>query len=95
MRRGCMSVGDIACDGCGRPIKHPDQYLVMDEEDIQAEDDVLRRMQKEKPARYAEVKGRHGPLRFCADCALDKGYAFRQGGKSEKSLTFFEKRVEA
>ena len=33
MRRGCIAVGDILCDGCGRTIKHPERYLVMSEED--------------------------------------------------------------
>ena len=93
MRRGCMSVGDISCDNCGRAIKHPEQYLGMNEEDIQPGDDVLKKVQKDKPERYAELKGRHGPLRMCSDCAIKKGYAVHQTGKSEKSLTFFEKRA--
>jgi len=27
MRRGCIAVGDISCDGCGRAIKHPERRL--------------------------------------------------------------------
>ncbi|MDO8472921.1 MAG: hypothetical protein Q7T05_03800 [Dehalococcoidia bacterium] len=94
MRRGCMSVGDISCDSCGRVIKHPEQYLGMDEDDIQVGDDILKRLQKERPERIAGLKGRHGPLRLCGDCATKRGYASYQSGKSEKSLTFFEKRAE-
>ena len=32
MRRGSIAVGDVRCDGCNRVIKHPERYLVMDEE---------------------------------------------------------------
>jgi hypothetical protein len=32
MRRGCIAVGDVRCDGCGRLIKHPESYLAVDEE---------------------------------------------------------------
>lgn len=32
MHRGCIAVGDVRCDGCGRTIKHPERFLVMDEE---------------------------------------------------------------
>ena len=32
MRRGCIVVGDVRCGGCGRTIKHPERYLIMDEE---------------------------------------------------------------
>ncbi len=94
MRRGCMSIGDISCDSCGRLIKHPEQYLGMDEDDIQPDDDLLKSIQKQNPDRFAELKGRHGTLRLCADCAIGKGYASHQSGKSERSLTFFEKRAE-
>ena len=33
MRRGCIAVGDVRCDGCGRMIRHPERYLLMSEED--------------------------------------------------------------
>lgn len=32
MRRGCIAIGDVRCDGCGRLIKHPGSYLAVDEE---------------------------------------------------------------
>ncbi|MBI2859027.1 MAG: hypothetical protein HYX90_08110 [Chloroflexi bacterium] len=95
MRRGCMSVGDITCDVCGRLIKHPEQYLGMDEEDLVPGDDLLKDLQQTNAGRYAELKGKHGALRLCSNCAVDRGYAVRQSGKSEKSLTFFEKRLDA
>ena len=33
MRRGCIAVGDVRCDGCGRTIRHPERYLLMSEGD--------------------------------------------------------------
>jgi hypothetical protein len=94
MRRGCMSVGDSTCDDCGRVIKHPEQYLAMDEEDILPEDDIEQHIKREKPERFAELKGKHGPMRLCVGCASKRGYGSRQGGVPEKSLTFFEKRAD-
>ena len=32
MRRGCIAIGEIRCDGCGRLVKYPESYLAMDEE---------------------------------------------------------------
>ena len=32
MRRGCIAIGEVLCDGCGRVIKHPERYLAIDEE---------------------------------------------------------------
>ena len=33
MRRGCISISEVRCDGCGHIIKHPERYLAVDEED--------------------------------------------------------------
>ena len=33
MRRGCISLGEITCNGCGKPIPYPDRYLAMNETD--------------------------------------------------------------
>ncbi|GAI38009.1 unnamed protein product [marine sediment metagenome] len=33
MRRGCIAIGDICCDGCGRIIRHPERYLAISEKD--------------------------------------------------------------
>ena len=32
MRRGCISLGGIKCDNCGRVIAHSERYLSIDEE---------------------------------------------------------------
>ena len=38
MRRGCISLGNVQCDDCHRPIPYLDHYLVIDEQDgIEAE----------------------------------------------------------
>ena len=31
MRRGCISVGQVKCDICGRLIPYPERYLMVDE----------------------------------------------------------------
>jgi len=33
MRRGCIAVEDVRCDGCGRTVRYPERYLVMNEGD--------------------------------------------------------------
>ena len=38
MRRGCIAVGEVRCAGCGRIIKHPERYLVIEgEKETEAE----------------------------------------------------------
>ncbi|HXZ94453.1 MAG TPA: hypothetical protein VEG28_00880 [Dehalococcoidia bacterium] len=32
MRRGCIAIGKVECDGCHRPIKCEERYLLMDGE---------------------------------------------------------------
>ena len=32
MRRGCISLGQVTCDGCKRIIPYPERYLAIDEE---------------------------------------------------------------
>ena len=32
MRRGCIAICELSCDGCARAIKHEERYLVVDEE---------------------------------------------------------------
>ncbi|MBI2850708.1 MAG: hypothetical protein HYX80_06675 [Chloroflexi bacterium] len=32
MRRGCISLGDVRCDQCGRPVPHSERYLAVEEE---------------------------------------------------------------
>ena len=33
MRRGCISLGEVECDGCHRLIPYPERYLAINEED--------------------------------------------------------------
>ena len=33
MRRGCISLGEIKCDDCGRAIPYLERYLTIDERD--------------------------------------------------------------
>ncbi len=33
MRRGCISLGQVKCDGCGRTIPYPQRYLAINEKD--------------------------------------------------------------
>lgn len=35
MRRGCISLGDVSCNECGRVIAYPERYLALDEENGQ------------------------------------------------------------
>ncbi len=45
MRLGCIAIGEIRCDECGRIIKHPERYLtIYDEEGTESE--------QEKTVRY-------------------------------------------
>ena len=30
MRRGCIAIGKVECDGCNRPIKYGERYLLTD-----------------------------------------------------------------
>ena len=32
MRRGCIAIGKIGCDGCHRPLNYGERYLVIDDE---------------------------------------------------------------
>jgi len=31
MRRGCISLGNVQCDGCHRLIPHAERYLIVEE----------------------------------------------------------------
>ncbi len=38
MRRGCISLGNIKCDGCHRTIPFPERFLAVDEQEgVEAE----------------------------------------------------------
>ncbi len=32
MRRGCIAIGKVECDGCHRPLKYGERYLFIDGE---------------------------------------------------------------
>ena len=31
MRRGCIAIGQVECDGCHRPLKYGERYLLIEE----------------------------------------------------------------
>jgi hypothetical protein len=63
MRRGCVSLGEIKCDECHRPIPYPDRYLAVDEKNgVEDNDGETRRYcveccLKKGYAQYKEEKG--------------------------------------
>jgi len=64
MRRGCIAIGEIRCDGCGCIIRHPERYLAVDEKDgIEVEEGQVSRYcidcsLKKGYAHYKEEKGK-------------------------------------
>ena len=56
MRRGCVSLGEISCDECGKPIPYPDRYLAINEEGPTKRYCVPCAMKKGY-AQYKEEKG--------------------------------------
>jgi hypothetical protein len=73
MRRGCISLGEVKCDGCHRIIPYPERYLVVDEKDGVE----VKEGEEGETARY------------CVDCCLKKNYARYKLDKGETILTFF------
>jgi hypothetical protein len=63
MRRGCVSLGEIKCDSCQKPITYPDRYLAIDEKNgKEDEEGDLKRYciecaMKKGYAHYKEEKG--------------------------------------
>ena len=63
MRRGCIAIGEVRCDGCGRIIRHPERYLAIDEADgVEVEEGNILHYCKECSqsrgyAHYEEEKG--------------------------------------
>lgn len=33
MRRGCIVIGEVICDGCNRCMEHGERYLISDDEE--------------------------------------------------------------
>jgi hypothetical protein len=63
MRRGCVSLGEIKCDGCGNAIPYPDRYLAINEKNgVEDEEGETKRYcieccLKKDYAHYKEEKG--------------------------------------
>ena len=63
MRRGCVSLGEIKCDSCQKPIPYPDRYLAIDVKNgKEDEEGDLKRYciecaMKKGYAHYKEEKG--------------------------------------
>jgi hypothetical protein len=63
MRRGCIAIGEVRCDGCGRIMRHPECYLAINEADgVEVEEGKILRYCKECSqsrgyAHYEEEKG--------------------------------------
>jgi hypothetical protein len=73
MRRGCISLGEVRCDGCHRVIPYPERYLAVDE----------KGGVEVKEGEEGETS------HYCLDCCLQKGYAHYKTEKGERVLTFF------
>jgi sulfur relay (sulfurtransferase) complex TusBCD TusD component (DsrE family) len=68
MRRGCISLGDVTCDGCRRIIPHSERYLIIEEEDSVAVSLCVACCLEKGYARYREDK-RERVLTFCPEQA--------------------------
>ncbi len=70
MRHGCIAIGDIRCDGCGRIIPHPERYLLIEEKDgVEVEGGEKKHYCVECSlnkgyARYTEERGQKEVLTF-------------------------------
>jgi hypothetical protein len=56
MRRGCISLGNVTCDGCHRLIPHGERYLILEEEDGAAANLCVACCLEKGYARYREDK---------------------------------------
>jgi uncharacterized protein with PIN domain len=63
MRRGCIAISEVRCDGCGRIIRHPERYLAINEtEAVEVEGEktlyyCMECSQSRGYAHYEEEKG--------------------------------------
>jgi hypothetical protein len=58
MRRGCIAVGKVECDGCQRPINHGDRYLLINGEDDERQRLCVDCCQSRGYVAYGTEKGR-------------------------------------
>ena len=56
MRRGCISLGSIECDGCHRVIPHSERYLIIEESENAAVALCVECCLEQGHARYKEDK---------------------------------------
>jgi len=57
MRRGCISLGDVKCDGCGQIIPPSQRYLIIDGDDGSSQLLCVDCSQKKGYVHYKEDKG--------------------------------------
>jgi hypothetical protein len=58
MRRGCIATGKVECDGCHRPIKHGERYLLVDREGDERQRLCLDCCQSHDYVSYGTEKGK-------------------------------------
>jgi hypothetical protein len=58
MRRGCIATGKVECDGCHRPIKHGERYLLVDGEGDKRQRLCLDCCQSHDYVSYGTEKGK-------------------------------------
>jgi hypothetical protein len=57
VRRGGISLGDVQCDDCQRPILYPERYLLIEEEEGKVSCLCIDCCLSKGYARYTEDKG--------------------------------------
>ena len=58
MRRGCIAIREVVCNGCGRAIEHGERYLAVDEDNGATERFCLDCCRKKGCAGYQKERGR-------------------------------------
>ncbi|MFC1937425.1 hypothetical protein ACFLWY_02550 [Chloroflexota bacterium] len=58
MHRGCISLGEIECDGCHRAIPYLERYLVMEDAEGQMSRVCVECCQKEGYVHHKQEKGK-------------------------------------
>jgi hypothetical protein len=57
MRRGCIAIGKVECDGCHQPIEYGERYLVIDGEGDERERLCIDCCQSQGYVSYGTEKG--------------------------------------
>ncbi|MDH4367990.1 MAG: hypothetical protein OEV57_07695 [Dehalococcoidia bacterium] len=58
MRRGCIAIGKVECDGCHRPIEFGERYLLMDGEGDERQRLCIDCCQSDGYVSYGTEKGK-------------------------------------